>query len=457
MKRYLVFLFLCAAALYTLTWSGRYFHDGALFAELFDQGHLLFYHTAYLPLAELLYRLLDLCGDPERETALRVLSVLSAAGAVTVSAALVARILGRNRAALFAGAVFALAPPIWFGGVTVEIHVFSAFACSLAAWLAFSLRAGLFVGPPLAILLAMSAHLTSGTLFAAYCLLGVLGEQQRGREPSPRRTLLALLATLAVGLAYLAVIATWLRPGRELHIDLGLFLTAMGDSLASVPFMARRLVSESLAPWGALVVLAFACPLLAAREQRGRTLCFVAALLPPLLFVQLSLFLEGQYWLPATFLLLLGFTAALPRRVSMPGLAAMLLLLTAQLGWSFVKERELRVDPDREWALELAAAVERPATVATADLGRTRWTKKLVTKEVFDLGHFAGQEPAEAAAFIVSKASELAARGRHVYFDRRVLFSEEQIYGAALAKALRARLGVFTLPAELPAWRLPER
>lgn len=87
-------LALAAAAFYGLTWSGRYVHDTAPLANRLDDGFLLHFHLAYLPIARGIQIAFSPLASLSAETAMGILSILSGVVAIVASYKLCRRTCG---------------------------------------------------------------------------------------------------------------------------------------------------------------------------------------------------------------------------------------------------------------------------------------------------------------------------------------------------------------------------
>ena len=462
-------LFLASAALYTLTWSGRYFHDGGLFAQMFEDGLLVWHHVLYLPTGEAIHWVVSLFAETRREFALEVLSIGSAAGALTLSARLVESLLAwagaprQGRAFWIAVLILGVAPSYWFGGATVEIHIFSALGAVLAAWLVWWGRLGLFVGPFVAIVFAGTTHQTCGLLWLGYCVLAWLACERRGRKAPFWQLAASAVLTPALGFVvvyFKGTSANAAVEGSVLAIGAETF-----RALVNLPYMASRFVGENLAPWGIVVVATLLVPAVsllrrepsatpdeelsdASPEPRGsaglgdttarasldltklRSLAMLAfaGLLPIFVFAQVGPFNEGQYVLPATCFLLLGLVLFAQSFVGCcrGWKAAAMLLVVAQIGWSFYYARQLAKDPIADWARATQALVQEPAVLVTRHPARVLWARRLLSKTaVHNIEQFGGlYTPKQVVDYFISVVPGEVQKGNRVYLDRSVVWPE---------------------------------
>jgi len=108
-------LFAAFALFYSLTWSGKYFHDSVAFLRRVEAGELVYYHVAYLPVCQLARGILGRLLGWDAERAMATVSVLAGAGAVSLGYLLGRRATGDARVALVASIAVGLAPVLWFG------------------------------------------------------------------------------------------------------------------------------------------------------------------------------------------------------------------------------------------------------------------------------------------------------------------------------------------------------
>lgn len=445
--------FAATACLYAATWSGRYFHDGAQFANWLETGKRVYWHLAYLPTAAGTHRLLALLGYADEETALAILSVLSGAGCAALSFALVRRITGDVGRGFLATALLSLAPAPWFASTIVEVHIFAALAGCFAAWLAYLCPGGVFVALPLAAVIAVGSHVTSGFILAGLWLLAVAGEERGGRRPRFVRSLLAGVWTLLFAGATLTV-ASYLSGvgfGLSYRFEVWARLAAQATDLS---LLVHRFIQECLRCWGAVVVAALLVPLAGDDRSRLPMLAVLAGVLPMVLFSLLVPPLEGLYLLPAFPFLALGSAMVLPPRVPRPVAAAVaIVVLAGHVGWSIHYRGLLVRDQNRVWAYAVNDLVEKPAFLICYGSERCRRARRVTGEPVFDVLNVlavdangrlrlaAGLSAAGLAERIWSDCTRLRGRGTHLYLDPQVLRPGPHVGELVeLARLLRTRM-----------------
>ncbi len=349
------FLLACAfASLYAATWSGCYFHDGEPLAAAFESGYRGHYHLTYLPAADAILRALSVFGSVTPETALEVLSVLSAAATVGLCAVLARRATGEAGVALLSAGVGGLTAALWFQAGIVEVHGFSAAAASAGALLAYSalLRPALSV--PAATFVAMLGHLSCVLLAPAFLALGIAGAAARGRRvPLVECAAAAVLTGAAVFGARTLVGGTIGGHWREGFAPILGWLGRVVSEAPSEPgYLARRLWQEFVLGWGLLVLAPFALAGVRSGASLWRAALFAASALPIAWLVAVAPPGRGQYTVILLPFAVLGFAGVvsrlpLPRGILAPG------LILLQLGLSYPTRSEWGADPDRRWAASL--------------------------------------------------------------------------------------------------------
>ena len=444
-------LFLGAAAFFALTWSGRYYHDGAALAGLFEGG-VPWGYVAYMPSAGVLHALFKFLGVPEPEAALRALSVLAAAGTITLGAIVARWLFGSTKAALLAAMLVGLAAAPWFAATIVEKYSFAGLLLSVAMWLAVRAPGGLFVVPPLASILVLTGYFGCGVSIGGLVLLNAIAERRRGRCVTVWRVALSSLVTLAVAWGFAHFNAQ--QFGGEASSEVaGAFFDYLLAPLRSPSTIAGSFASRLVPAWGAVWALALLALAVAKRGQRLAALAVLAGLGPATLLVLVLPTLDGLYAVPATAFVVCGLAAWLQHALRRPGVHAVLALAcTLQLAWSVRAHVRLAIDPEHEFAEFVAHSIEAPAVLVTIGTGRSRWLRRLTKLSIVDIGTIAGQAPAAAAEFFWTKARELQDAGTPVYFDRRALYLEPPL--DAISAAVRKRFATGELPRWMSLWRM---
>ncbi|MEX1025009.1 MAG: hypothetical protein WD226_08020 [Planctomycetota bacterium] len=400
-------LFVVAVVLYATTWSGIYFHDAIMFLGLVDQGELLWFHLAYLPLCAGLTRVFELFGG-NAESAMKWLSIVSGAGVVAGTFALVKGDTQRRDVALTVALAVLVAPSIWFGSTLVEIHVVAAFAVVLGVLVAR--RLAVPFGPAAGTAIAMVGHLS--TLLLAPAIF--VDASFRGRRPTWR-------ALLVSGLMVVATVFT-IRFLSELNANappaefggLPAFLRVSARELGR-PDLFGQIWLQAISMWGLLLPLA-------CLGVRWRTLVSLASVLGVVYldFIHAGM-MFGQYTtIVVPFVALLAGRALLGAHERWTRFGPWLIggFLAAHLALSIPRALQVLDNEDERWAATLVGELPVPNRILASSRARRRvlQARGLAAHDFLHVPeHFEGP-----AAFEAWLANLLSSRTR-VFVDPAVL------------------------------------
>ncbi|GEM_PF-4478446 len=415
-------LFLAGILLYALTYTGRYFHDGALFLRLLEEGRWVWIHLGYLPAAQTLHLLLRPLGFGEAEHALAALSVLSASACLAVLHFWLRALPGPPGSPFLLCLLAAATPAFWIGATQPELHVFSAAGAAAALFLTWRRPLGRLPSTLLAAFLLLVTHLSGAYLLAVLPFLAV--RDLAGREAA-RAWFRIASWTLGCALALLFLLDRTLGAGAfggKLGFTLDLLGTGLVRGLEDPSILFR-----ALAPFGVLGFTGILALFLPRARGEGAPLpsraALAAGLLPFLVYLLSVSPEDGQFALPLFPLLVLGtYGIAVPAGRRGRHLLLFLLGLQAVLGLR-AEWRSAR-DPDRLWARAVAARIgpdRTRALVLCRNLNRARRLRKDHGIATLDLPGATIQDPALALDFLDRERRRLEDRGVRVYLDAALL------------------------------------
>ncbi len=406
-----------------------------MFIHGLEAGHWLHVHAAYLPLAQLLRAALGGIPGFDAERILGILSVLSGAAMVGLSADLCARLTGNRTASLTAGALIGLSPVVWLAAGMVEIHVFAGAGSCLAAWLAYVLPGRPAWRSGLATCVAMLTHMTNVMMAPLFLALAF----QRDERDRTVREIGSAAAVVVVVVLALKAVGEALPPKID---SLGIAFSILFESLlgrASDPGeLARRFAEDYGLAWMLLAPMPLLAVLVRSPGLRFlAAVCCALSISGALVAAGYYLSILGQYGLVLAPALAIGaaLTIASPKRKSFRA-AIVASCLLGQVALGVPEHKRLSADPSRAWAETVAPHVQEPCIVFCLGLARMMRFEQATGIRPFNfmpVGDIARGSPDAAVVEAVRQAQE---QGKRVYLDADIF--EEARSSPTLSPVVRS-------------------
>ena len=403
-------LFLLAGCLYTWTFSGIYFHDGAAFLQQVESGNLFHYHLAYQPVACALAACVSPLGGSV-EWVMGALSVVCGAGVVAGVFWLLAEAAPRWLASLVALLVM-VTPAIWFGATLIEIHVFAAFMATVGLVVARRVRPT--YGPALGTGLAMLGHMSGVVLAPTYRADAVMRDDKRTWRRGLQASGWLVLVVLIIRFVSETHPASPSRnaPGLE-----GVF-RAIDRELARPDLYTQVWVQLGVL-WAALIPLGLF-------GLRRKTL--VAALSVTIIFaldyLAVGRMLAQYSTIAVPFVAILVGSGLVRLAGSKLGIAAVVVIAVAHVASAVPKSLELLRNEDGQWAERMQRGLELPNRIMANGRNRRRLLQShgLAAHNFSNVpAHFEATGPAGFEAWLRTQLSS----STHVYIDPGVFRDEE--------------------------------